>query len=701
MSRRRKNGRMQRMIHAAAVDKGKLICMMADVEIKAADGEGESKGPPSFSVVAYTGGSMTLRGWGLPVVVDLKGMSFAKSLVANLDHEQSKRVGNVTGKEKTVDSLILSGIASAATDAAREVVESAKQGFIWQASIEASPDVLIEVAAGKTVKVNGQEFTGPLFVASKSTLNGFAFVSHGADDNTTVTIAATADDKSKEKTVDEELKKWIEAMGFDVAELSATQIDNLTADYEGRQGTRKPETTTDLQSGIEARKAETKRRNDITEHALDLCERRPNDIEAIQRIAQEAIEGKQSFLEYRVAIMDASVPEPSSPFQQRSRDRGLTNRVLEAAVCQHGRLPDLEKRFDDQTLQAAHDRFPQGIGLNQLILLGAEANGHRSQYASQVTIDAQRAAFGMAAPNQIRAAGFSTISIPTILSNVANKFLMMGWNSVDMTFLRIASVRSVRDFKTITTVSLTGDLIFKQVGPGGEIQHGTLGEETYSNKADTYARMLAITRADYINDDLGALTDTPRKLGRGGALKLNDIGWAKFLNNSAFFTSGRNNVNTAIADMTVGGLAATETIFMDQTDPDGNPLGTMPAILLVPTPLKPAALTLMNSELLIDGTGTGTQGSTNIWRGRFRVESSPYLSNANYTGYSAAAWYMLADPSEMPVIEVAALNGRVEPVVETADADFNVLGAQMRGYSDVGVELQEYRGGVRADGGSS
>jgi hypothetical protein len=109
----------------------------------------------------------------------------------------------------------------------------------------------------------------------------------------------------------------------------------------------------------------------------------------------------------------------------------------------------------------------------------------------------------------------------------------------------------------------------------------------------------------------------------------------------------------------------------------------------------------MNSERLIDGSTTGAQGDANIWRGRFRVESSPYMHNTAYTGYSAAAWYMLADPNDMPVIEIAALNGNVMPVVETADADFNVLGIQMRGYSDVGVALQEYRGGVRADGGNS
>jgi len=106
----------------------------------------------------------------------------------------------------------------------------------------------------------------------------------------------------------------------------------------------------------------------------------------------------------------------------------------------------------------------------------------------------------------------------------------------------------------------------------------------------------------------------------------------------------------------------------------------------------------MSSERLIDGTASSTQGDANIYRGRFRVESSPYMHNVAYTGYSAAAWYLLADPAVMPVIEIVALNGRVEPTIETADADFNVLGVQMRGYSDVGVNLQEYRGGVRADG---
>jgi hypothetical protein len=332
--------------------------------------------------------------------------------------------------------------------------------------------------------------------------------------------------------------------------------------------------------------------------------------------------------------------------------------------------------------------------------IAAESNGHRAGGGSQMSVDVQRAAFGMQSQGMMRASGFSTISISTILSNIANKFLRAGFDSVDMTPMRIAAIRNVRDFKTITTTSLIADTEFEKVGPDGELKHGTLSELTYTNKAETYGRMLAITRTDYINDDLGAITAVPMKLGRGAGLKLNNIFWTKFLNNSSFFTSGRTNVNTAVADMTIGGLQATETIFMDQTDPNGDPLGMEASILLVPTPLKVSANTLMKSEKVVTGASS-TIGEANPYAGRFRVESSPYMSNANYTGYSAAAWYMIADPAVLPVIEIVALNGRVEPTVESADAEFNTLGVQMRGYCDIGVELQEYRGGVRADGGAS
>jgi hypothetical protein len=74
------------------------------------------------------------------------------------------------------------------------------------------------------------------------------------------------------------------------------------------------------------------------------------------------------------------------------------------------------------------------------------------------------------------------------------------------------------------------------------------------------------------------------------------------------------------------------------------------------------------------------------------------LANALYTGNSAKAWYLMTDPNDLPLIEVAFLNGQEAPTIETADADFNVLGVQMRGYHDFGVALQDPRAAIKCKG---
>jgi hypothetical protein len=671
-----------------------IVGMSAPVTIQAAEGDAAT-GPKAFSSTFYTGGALNIAGWDMPVVVDLAGLKAGKVLVANLDHDATKRVGNFD-LVNDGSQLVANGKATAATAARDEVVNSAANGYQWQASLEVVPHKVEELAKGKTVTVNGQEITGPAYITRTGTLKGFGFVSHGADDNTTATIAASAASSAKGSTMEPKFKTWVEAMGFDADNLNAEQISGLQANYAGQSAPAK-KVEAGL-TGFEAKKAERSRVDQITEYALKACDSQPHNIDAIKQLTEQAIEAKWALDKFRLELLEASAPEP-----YRITGRGverMTNKVLEAAICQAANAPNLDKMFDDQTLQIAHDRFKSTIGLNQLMHIAAESNGHRAGGGSQMSVDVQRAAFGMQSQGMMRASGFSTISISTILSNIANKFLRAGFDSVDMTPMRIAAIRNVRDFKTITTTSLIADTEFEKVGPDGELKHGTLSELTYTNKAETYGRMLAITRTDYINDDLGAITAVPMKLGRGAGLKLNNIFWTKFLNNSSFFTSGRTNVNTAVADMTIGGLQATETIFMDQTDPNGDPLGMEASMLLVPTPLKVSANTLMKSEKVVTGASS-TIGEANPYAGRFRVESSPYMSNANYTGYSAAAWYMIADPAVLPVIEIVALNGRVEPTVESADAEFNTLGVQMRGYCDIGVELQEYRGGVRADGGAS
>jgi len=271
-------------------------------------------------------------------------------------------------------------------------------------------------------------------------------------------------------------------------------------------------------------------------------------------------------------------------------------------------------------------------------------------------------------------AAFSAFRLPGILSNVADKFLLAGFR-------------------------LTGAFEYEEVGPTGELKHGAVDEETFTNQAKTYGRMFSITRTDLINDDLGALTAVPRKIGRGGALKLNKVFWTAFLDNAAFFTTARGNYKAgASTALSVDGLTEAELLFLEQKDAEGSPLGVVARVLLVPPALLVRGTQLMNSTELRDGGASSKYVTNNPHAGKFSVIHSAYLRNAAVEGNSAKAWYLLADPDDLPVIEVAFLNGQQTPTVERADADFNVLGIQFRGYFDFGVAKQDWRAGVKMKG---
>lgn len=503
--------------------------------------------------------------------------------------------------------------------------------------------------------------------------------------------------------------QWLAANNYDEPKLEATTKKHLEAAW--KLETSPPrDNELPFDKKMELLEQENDRQAKIQEIALKAVESNVGNAEKckqLRALADAACKDQTVTVDkfrYEMKCADRMIgPMILTPSKQQIDDK-----IIEAAVCRAGGLSSPDKHFEPQVLEAADKHFPGGLGLQDLVGHFARKNGWRgaslkSAFNSPTIL---RAAFQDSGSGQDFMAGIagpSTYSLPNILANIANKFLRIGFLSVDQAWQMIAATRPVNDLKQITTAALTGSLIYKQLPPGGEIEHGDIGEKAYTNQAYTQARMLGIDRADLINDDLGALTTASQRLGRGAALRINQMFWTTFLNNSAFFTSGNNNVVSSGASsvLSLTSLADADRIFRLQTDPDGQPLGVFPAILLVPSALRITALNLMNSTIVV-ATNTGTavtlSPNSNVLAGAYQVVSSPYMSNAAFTGNSTTAWYLLASPAEMPVIEVAALNGRYEPTVDTTEADFNTLGIAMRGYIDIGVALQEFRGGVRSPG---
>ena len=90
--------------------------------------------------------------------------------------------------------------------------------------------------------------------------------------------------------------------------------------------------------------------------------------------------------------------------------------------------------------------------------------------------------------------------------------------------------------------------------------------------------------------------------------------------------------------------------------------------------------------------------TANPHTGKFQIVRSSYLAASSQANADPRAWYLLAEPQDLAVIEVAFLNGNVAPTIEQATADFNVLGIQMRGFHDFGVAKQDARAAIEMAG---
>lgn len=710
------------MTHGFAnIDVANLISLKAaagDAEMvfdaEAADGKPRI---PSFSMTAYNGGPFNPGGWYAadPIIVDLAGMSVPASVPIDMNHDTE--IGHTTKIEKQVKSLRASGLLSswsadendAEAMAARLIVRKSRNAFPFQASMEFAADraSIKHYRAGESVQVNGRTFHGPVYVAEKSSLHKIAILSRGADDTTHATISA----KPGDSEMDQNFLKWLQAKGMDAAAFnalpSAAQLlvkGGYDESIKAAPATVPPPAPVDPVAALTAKfAAEADRCNQIA--AICLKAKNP-EIEVggvkvslqAHAIAENWTVEKTQMKAQEIEIERLRAERVQAPFgyvASSPTGAAMTNDVLTAALCRSRNIPGVDKSYKPEVLEAA-DRI-RNLGPQQLFLTVAMANGYNARPGERINAGNIREVMQYAFR-----AGFSSLSLPGILGNVANKDIAAGYMQEDQTWREISKVVSVANFYQQTVYRMLDDMEYEQLGPGGEIKHGSADEESYTRQADTYAKMFTLTRKSIINDDLGAFDDLRSRIGRGGAKKFNNVFWTEFMSNAAtFWTTARTNYITgATTTLLVDGvgLGLGVKAFRQMTSPtaDGTKrVGGQPMILLVPPELEAAARVLFTER---GGQNIATAGNANPWSGLYRPVVSAWLSDSNYTGYSTTAWFMLRDPMDLAAVHVSFLNGVQIPTVESADADFNTLGVQFRGYHDFGCDQAEYLAGVKSKG---
>ena len=686
--------------------------------------EASNGAKPKVVGVAYSGGKMNLPGWQHPVVVDLAGMEIPESvpLLTNHENKTDSRIGLISAAVRNNVLEITGELVSDSKDAA-DIIAQGKAGADWQLSIGADVKEC-ELVKGSR-EVNGQEVEGPFYHIKKSTLREVSVVAVGADAHTNMKVNA------KFNLVNQEG----EAMNnkSETKSVSAVSAPNDAVPPE-----KKPEP--EQKPGNPANKpGEPANKPGEPEKKPDNAEKKPGqaaaeatppaiqasagDVAATAReAAQNAVKAERERISAIQAICDGEFPEiereaiaggwtpevvtkkvletiraerPAANVNisvKTAPEGGELRKTIEAAMCLRvGVSADqLEKSYGAQTVEAGMAEMD--MPLKQLLIECMKLDG---------------IPYSRGFDNETIRAAFSSVSLPGILSNVANKKLLQSYEAQQIIALKLCSTGDLNDFKENDRFRLTdvGDLL--PIAADGEIKDGGLIEESAKNQLDTYGKKFCLTRKMIINDDLGAFMKVPTAMGNRAARLIDQLFFSRLLSNPAqadgkalFSTNHKNLLSGASSALSSDSLKKAIQLFLDQVDADGQPISVEPKYLLVPTALKHLAIELtQGATLIMSGTDNAVRPALNVLSDEnLQVISSPYLGNSAYEGSSQTGWYLFGDPKTVDTWEIGFLKGKRTPTVERGETDFNTLGLWFRVYFDLGVREQDHRGMVKANG---
>lgn len=297
-------------------------------------------------------------------------------------------------------------------------------------------------------------------------------------------------------------------------------------------------------------------------------------------------------------------------------------------------------------------------------------------------------------PAQIITRAHSTSDFPNLLQNSGARVLQAAFVPAASGLRQLMRAREALDFRTLSVIRAAGVDRLAEVQEGGEVTYGTAFEAAESYRVRTFARAIKLTRQALINDDLGAF-DSLRSIGLAAAtteaeqfltlLTANTNTGPTMADGNVLFRTQRNNLAASGGAIDVTNVSTGRAAMRGlQTDLNGVLVSSAPRYLLVGPAQETAAQQFVASI-------TPAQTSTvNPFSGQLEVVVEPRLTGN--------AWYLFADPAQVPTFEMATLaatGGTPQTEVFTA-AD--TLGVTIRIVHDFGMGAVNVIGAWRNPG---
>ena len=302
---------------------------------------------------------------------------------------------------------------------------------------------------------------------------------------------------------------------------------------------------------------------------------------------------------------------------------------------------------------------------------------------------------------QYRSPGMQgTSDLGSLLGAVANKRLRNAYDEANPSYKVWARrAPNALDFKPINVVQLGAAPDLLQTNEHGEFKFGYMadGKETYSML--TYGRIVALSRAALINDDLRGFDRLVGAFGNSAARLENRTVYAILTANAALADTGALFNASAVttpgghANLATGGgsalqtssLALARTAMRKQKGLQSEELNGAPRYLIVPADLEQAAYQLTSPDFT-----PATTGAINEFRRGGRTSLEPVVESV-LSGNSGTAWYLAADNGQIDTVEYCYLDGAEGPVIET-EPGFEVDGLSYKCRLDFAAKAIDFRG---------
>ena len=498
-----------------------------------------------------------------------------------------------------------------------------------------------EVLEDEDTKSTNGRFNGPAYIVTDWEPLEISIVSVPAD--ATVGVGRSADEIHTSIDTQEDNTRMDQEKNLEVqTEVKSAPVETGI-------------TQADLQKAMEQ---ERKRTSEITALFRDF------DVDG----ADEAIVMGVSVDEARAMVMD----------QLRARNKGVSVTMGEAESDK------FRAAAQDAVLMAA------GIPVAEPAPGAQELRGYSMIELARESLQRERSSKASFGDNMelAREAINSTSTFPAIMSNLANKSVMVGFNEAETTYQVWAGKGSNRDFKEAARVALSEAGNLELVPEGGQFPQDNLGEASARTKVATYGKLFSLTRQAIINDDLGLFSKIANKYGSAAKRLVNKMVYAQLTGDVtmqdgvALFDAKHGNVAATGEALSVKAIAKAITAMRRQKGITGDAtLNITPKYLVVPPELEVTAYQIVNSTAAVDGVNSGV---VNPYKGRFVVVADAELTNPD-------AWYLVADATQHDTIEVTYLNGVETPRLETRQG-FDVDGIEYKVAFDCGVSALDFRG---------